>query len=247
MSFSKSNEVSESLSNKGNKSKMKLFIIIIFLITLIASIFLTYLYFIKRDNNINTSQENTYLEQKDFIKKIAEKLYNNEGFNKVVVYDEVWPGYFLRGYTDGEIIEDEIDIPGINYKNKLAFRLYYLDKNFAIKSIIIPLIGSNESGEWKVLDQASEIGFKERGIEKNEEKYKYFTENIVNKKNKILTVSLRPDRETVADEDLQSDIWNEYYSVNKEIYNKFINMGNDSIGIIIPRSLTSDFTNDRFI
>ena len=37
------------------------------------------------------------------------------------------------------IIEDEIDIPGINYKNKLAFRLYYLDKNFAIKSIIIPL------------------------------------------------------------------------------------------------------------
>lgn len=229
-------EITNNSARKVSRSKIILFVTFVFLLLLASVLFLLYI-FTKRDAR-SKSVGNAI--------NINDQLYSGEGFNKALVKDEVWQGYQLRGYTDGEIISNEFDISGIPHKNILAFRLYYLNKELVLNSVIIPLIISGEEG-WVITDQASQSGFKEQGIENNEEKYNYFSGYLKGKENKILTVSLRPNRETEASEDWHWEIWNQYYSYNEKAYSDFVNSGVESIAIILPRALASNLVKDSFI
>lgn len=223
----------------------KILLVLLLIILFFSSLVGGYFYEKNIKKNFKTSDKD--LETESAMRKLTEELYGNWGFDAALQEDSYRPGYFLTGFTDGEILNDSYTISGTSLKNMLSVRLYFMNKSSNYVSVMVPILTKDEEGKMVVLDTAAAAGFRQENITSEYEIINYFKENLEGKAGKVLSISLRQARETASDEDSLSDLWNDYFGQNKLAYEKLISEGDASVGVLFLRTITSTIVQDRYV
>lgn len=172
--------------------------------------------------------------------------YPFKNFLYTVQKDEYKGGYFLTGFIDGEILRDSILIPGTNLTSILAVRLYFINTNSKLGSLLVPIVAKDTDDKLVVLDLAAAKGFEQEGITQESEILKFFADKLENKKGKVLSVGIREANQTATDDDPLSSFWGDYYRQNESSYKALIETGDPSIGVLFIRAITSSLFKDTF-
>ena len=175
-----------------------------------------------------------WVSTKNWKEVINSQIYQGRGFEMDVIQKSAGsPEYFLQGVLDGTFIEEPFNLydsaGNVIMINKLAYPVYYIDKDSRLNSILnIQLAEVN--GEFTILNGTGHEGgiLTEYGITEPDEISNFF-KNLIKKGQSISEVLRRNEQIPEGniwewDEDILK-AWNSYqnsYSVN---YGNFLDTG----------------------